>query len=84
MTIMHLDPKARRERVREAARKAMKMIDDTLRNRKIEIMTVSIAGDREEIQMDFGGLILATMQTGPRTFTITIETYPRPTKKGRR
>lgn len=82
MALIHLGPKANRKRIRDCARKAMKMIDDTLRSRKVEITNVSIAGEEETIQMDCGGSILTAMQTGCNTFTITIETYAPPMKKG--
>ena len=83
MTMTNLDPKARRKQIRDGARKAMKMIDETLRDRKVEITSVSIAGDVGMHQVDCGGFALVNMPIGRRTLTINIEMHAAPLRGNR-
>lgn len=79
MTMTNLDPKARRKQIRDGARKAMKMIEDALNNRKVQITNVIIAGGNSMVGFE-GGRLVETPVTTPQRFTIEIETWPVPSK----
>lgn len=77
MTIKHLAPKAARKQVRNCAREAMKLIEATLKNRKVQITSVVIFGGESMVGFKGGRLVAEPVMT-PQRLTIEIETWPMP------